>query len=256
MNELSARFAERGANCRYLDAAALEEEEPLLGPKDAGAILLDDEGYVNPRSLHTALRAAFDQLGGHWVCLPALGLASRQGRVGGVETAGGLILGEAVLNTAGAWADRFLLPEEAERLRPRPVRGQIVRLRPSSRRRGIRRVIHMPGTAYMVPHADGTVLVGATAEEVGPFLASTAGGVGEMLAGAREIVPSSTEWRFLRATSGLRPMAADGSLYLEADPGRKGLFHGLGLFRNGILLAPVAASRLARLVLEYLGRKG
>jgi len=256
MTELAEHFRGRGANCRYLGTEELEEEEPLLGPKDAGAILLEDEGYVNSRSLLTALRAAFDHLGGRCVALPALGLASRQGRVAGVETAAGVVLGGAVLNAAGAWAERFLMPEDQERFRARPIRGQLVRLRPPSRPHSIRRVLHMPGTGYLVPHADGSVLAGTTSENVGPFLGNTAGGVAQVLAAARLLVPRSSEWAYLRASSGLRPMAGDGELFLEADSARKGLFHGLGLYRHGILLAPMAAMRLARLVLEYLGHQG
>jgi hypothetical protein len=45
-------------------------------------------------------------------------------------------------------------------------------------------------------------------------------------------------------------------LFLEADSQRRGFFHGLGLYRQGILLAPVASTRLAGMLLDYLGKKG
>jgi glycine oxidase len=252
---LLARFREMGARSRFLDPAQTAAVEPQLGPS-CGSILLDDEGYVSPRSLLTALRAAFDHLGGHWVQLSALGLISRQGRVVGAETAAGIVLGGAVLNAAGAWADLFLSPEDLDRYRLRPIRGQIVRLRPARRTEGIRHVIQMAGVGYLAPRADGTVIAGATSEQVGPFPGNTAGGIASILEGARRLVPASENWAFLAAWSGLRPMAANGELFLEADPLRKGLFHGLGLYRHGILLAPVAATRMARLIVEYLGRQG
>lgn len=256
LQDLALRLGELGARCRYLDPEQLESEEPQLGPKSSGALLLEDEGYVNPRSLHTALRAAFFHLGGQWIQLHVLGLVSRQGRVVGVETSAGVLMGGCVVNAAGAWADRFLLPEDQERHRLRPIRGQSVRLRPHGRQDGIRHVIQLPSVGYLVPRADGSVTAGATSEDVGPFLGTTAGGIEAVLEGARKLVPASAGWGFVSAWSGLRPMAGSGELILEADPARKGLFHGLGLYRHGILLAPVAATRICRMVMEYLGRQG
>jgi len=210
---------------------------------------------VNPRSLHTALRAGFDRLGGRWIGLEALGLVARQGQVAGVETAAGFLAGRCVLNCSGAWAERFLLPEDQARYRVRPIRGQTVRLRPASRHESVQRVIQAPGVGYLVPRADGSVIVGATSEEAGPFSVTTAGGILSLLEAAATLVPAARAWSFLSASSGLRPLAGDGELFLEADSARRGLFHGLGLYRHGILLAPVASTRLAGMALEYLGRK-
>jgi glycine oxidase len=255
LEALTAKFIDLGARARYLDAGETAAHEPQLGVRESGAVLLEEEGYVNPRSLHTALRAAFDRLGGRWVGLQVLGLVARQGAAAGVETTAGVALGRSVINAAGAWADRFLLPEDQARYRVRPVRGQTVRLRPPNRREGIRRVIQVPGYAYLVPRADGSIVVGATSEEIGPFPGVTAEGVQSLLSAVQVLVPVSRFWTFLTAGSGLRPMAGDGELFLEPDSQRRGLFHGLGLYRQGILLAPVASTRLAGMVLDYLGRK-
>ncbi len=255
LEALTAKFIDLGARARYLDPAETAAYEPQLALRDSGAVLLEEEGYVNPRSLHTALRAAFDRLGGRWIALQVLGLVARQGASVGVETTGGVVLGRAVVNAAGAWADRFLLPEDQTRYRPRPIRGQTVRLRPASRRESVRRVIQVPGFGYLVPRADGSVVVGATSEEVGPFPGVTVEGVQSLLSAVQALVPVSRSWSFLSAGSGLRPMAGNGELYLEPDSERRGLFHGLGLYRQGILLAPVASTRLAGMVLDYLGRK-
>jgi len=254
LQALTRRFLELGARARYLDPSETAWQEPQLAARGSGAILLDDEGYVNPRSLHTALRAAFDRLGGRWVGLEVLGLVARQGQTAGVDTTAGIILGRTVANCAGAWGDRFLLPEDLVRVRPRPIRGQTVRLRPPNRQEGVRRVIQVPGVAYLVPRADGSVIVGATSEEIGPFPGVTAGGVESLLSAAITLVPAAQSWAFLSAHSGLRPMAGEGDLFLEPDSARHGLFHGLGLYRQGILLAPVASTRLAGMILEHIGR--
>jgi glycine oxidase len=97
-------------------------------------------------------------------------------------------------------------------------------------------------------------MIGATSEEIGPYPGVTGGGVHSLLQTAISLVPAVERWAFLSATSGLRPMAAEGGLFLEPDSARRGLFHGLGLYRHGILLAPLAATRLAGMVLDSLGR--
>lgn len=254
LEELTQRLRDLGARCSYLSPQEAIGEEPMLTANASGAVLLDDEGYVNPRLLHTALRSAFERLGGQWVPVQALGLAARQGRVVGVETTIGFLPGHAVVNAAGAWGERFLLPEDQRRYRTKPIRGQTVRLRPPSRREGVRHVIQAPGSGYLVPQADGTVVVGATSEDAGPFRVNTAGGIRYLLDLAGRLVASSADWSFVEVSNGLRPLAGDFELVLESDSSRKGLFHGLGLYRHGILLAPVASTRMCRLVCEYLGQ--
>lgn len=252
LRQEAERFRDLGASATFLSSAEARMEEPRLGAV-VGAIRLDDEGYVNTRTLHLALRVMFERLGGEWIPLHGLGLAVRHHRVAGVETANGVVLGGAVLNACGALADRFLLPEDLERYRLRAVRGQALRLRPPTAQETIRRVLHAPGTGYLVPQADGTVIVGATSEQVGPFLDVTAGGVRELLAAGERLLPGLADWSFAGAWSGLRPLAGDGAPSLVADS-RRGLFHALGLYRHGILLAPVAASRLLKMILDDLGK--
>lgn len=248
-------FVEMGASARYLTSVEASEDEPLLGARTSGAILLDEEGYVTTHTLHRALRMGFERLGGEWIPLHALGLVVRKGQIAGVETAAGVVLGAAVLNAAGAMADRFLLPEDQERYRTRAVRGQALRLRPASAREGLRRVVQAPGFGYLVPQPDASVIVGATSEFIGPYPGVTAGGLLSVLEHARILVPAVAEWSFVEAWSGLRPLAGDGEPILAPDT-RKGLFHGLGLYRHGILLAPVATSRLLKMILDHLGRIG
>lgn len=255
LKNLSTRFNDMGAVAQYLYPGEVHKLEPMLAAREAGAILLEDEGYVDPVGLHTALRVCFDRLGGRWVHLPGLGFVIRSQKVVGVETETGVTMGGAVLNATGAAAERFLLPEDLARFRPRAVRGEALRLRPPSWTEGIHHVVQLPGTGYLVPRADGSVVVGATSKESGPQRKTTAGGVRSLLEAAEKVVPEAANWKFIEAWNGLRPLAGSGELILARDQ-RKGLFHGLGLYRHGILLAPVAATRLSKMLLDHLGRQG
>lgn len=243
------QLAAQGIRAEALEASALRELEPDLSAESA--ILFPGEGYVDPRALHDALREAFARRGGRWI--PSRALAFERAPVETtdrehvtVRTAEGIVRGRIVLNAAGVGAGALLGEELRARLRPRPVRGEIVRLRP--RARAIRHLVHKEGGIYLVPRRDGTLLVGATAAEGEPPRV-TAGGVRWLLDRAVEIIPSLNDAEFVEAWSGARPLAGDGTPEVIEDPSGS-LFHGVGLYRNGILLAPLLSAQLEARILE------
>src|SRR5262249_54632612 len=106
-------------------------------------------------------------------------------RIDAVHTPQGLIEGEQYLLTAGAWT--------AELLRPlgwsppiEPVRGQIVLLDPGM---PILSKVLMWGSRYLVPRAEGRILVGSTEEFTGFDKRTTVAGVHDLLQLALKLVP-------------------------------------------------------------------
>ena len=114
------------------------------------------------------------------------------------------------------------------------MRGQIVQVRASGEPLA---TLVCSDEVYLVPRADGTVLLGSTVELVGFRKEVTAGAVRMLLASAARLVPSIAAARFVTAWAGLRPGTPDGLPILGASP-VAGLFFAAGHFRNGILLAP------------------
>jgi glycine oxidase len=97
---------------------------------------------------------------------------------------------------------------------------------------------------YLVPREDGRLIVGATVEERGFETAVTAGGVHELLREAYRLLPEVAELELVDATAGLRPGTPDN--LPRVGPGEvEGLILATGHFRNGILLAPLAAELVA-----------
>jgi glycine oxidase len=119
----------------------------------------------------------------------------------------------------------------------RPVKGQILVLRgdePVAAR--IVESLHV----YLVPRADGRLVVGATVEERGFDTAVTAGGVHELLREAYRLLPEVAELELVETTAGLRPGTPDNAPLV--GPGRlDGLVLATGHYRNGILLTPLTA---------------
>ena len=97
-----------------------------------------------------------------------------------------------------------------------------------------------------VPREDGGVLVGSTLEYVGFRKEVTAGAIGHLLDAAARLCPEVTSARFVTAWAGLRPGTPDGWPVL-GESGVAGLFLAAGHYRNGILLAPATARRMADL---------
>ena len=86
----------------------------------------------------------------------------------------------------------------------RPVKGQILELRAPRRGGALRRIVASE-RVYLVPRADGRLIVGATVEEQGFDTTVTAGGVHELLREAYRLLPDVAELELVEAAAGLRP---------------------------------------------------
>jgi glycine oxidase len=126
-----------------------------------------------------------------------------------------------------------------------PARGQVVELK--CPRPPVERLIFGAG-AYLVPRADGRVLVGSTLEFVGFTKAVTAKGVRDLLIAATRLIPGLEEAEVLRTWSNFRPYTKD-HLPLLGKTSVEGLLLASGHYRTGILLAPATAKIITALAL-------
>jgi glycine oxidase len=221
--ELAVFQAKLGLEVTRLRSREARALEPALSPRVRGAFIVTGDHSVDNRALVHALRAASLAAG-------------VQLRAEAVRSLADLDAGIVIL-AAGAASAR-LLPE----LGVRPVKGQLLHLRGESL---LTRTIRGVDT-YLVPRGDGRLVVGATVEEKGEDVSATAGGVYELLRAAYELVPGVTELAFTEAVVGLRPATADNAPVIGYWDER--LLVATGHYRNGILLAPETARRIADLV--------
>jgi glycine oxidase len=244
--ELRERLGLRVA--RVLPSAA-RRLEPALAPTLRLALEAPDDHAVDPRLACAALAVACERSGvvlrpGHEVA----GVVVERGRVTGVTTAGGeRVACRQVVIAAGPWSGRVGGVPEAARVPVRPVKGQILRLRDPEPDRAhplIERVVRFEG-GYLVPRADGRIVLGATMEERGFDTTVTALAVYELLRDAAELVPGILELVLEEATAGLRPGTPDNAPALGACAALEGLVYATGHHRNGVLLAPVTADLVA-----------
>jgi glycine oxidase len=237
-----------GLEAEWLPPRRCRELEPGLTPSFNGGVHAPGEASVDPRALSAALLAA----------LAAEGVEVRTGaevvdgifegdRLRGVRTAAGEeLLAEATVLCAGAWSGRAEWLPEAARPPVRPVKGQVLELRSPDDEAPCSRILASE-RVYLVPRPDGRLIAGATTEEQGFDTTVLAGGVHELLREAYRLLPEVAEMELVEAAAGLRPGTPD-NLPIVGPGAIDGLLLATGHYRNGILLAPLAAETIADLL--------
>ncbi|HXK20630.1 MAG TPA: glycine oxidase ThiO [Polyangiaceae bacterium] len=229
-----------------LNRSALLAREPSLSRDVAGGLWFEEDATLEPRALLSALRISAEKSGAEFRSGSFVKrIAERGGRAIGVELDNGsLVRGSHVVLAAGSWTS-LLSAQANEKARVVPARGQIVELTTSVPL--LSSVVFGPD-CYLVPRADGRLLIGSTLEFVGFRRGVTAGGAAKLLAAAIRLVPALAEAELSGSWSSFRPYTED-ELPLLGPSATPGLILMSGHYRNGILLAPISAQIVAACVL-------
>jgi glycine oxidase len=231
--------ARDGVSRAWLDADTARRQHPALGPNN-GAVFTQIHGYVDARQLTQAAAVSAERRGARFVRARVSRVAADRGRFV-VETSSGPLQADRVVLAAGAWAGA--IDVDGACVPPlRPVRGQLLHM--GWRGRPLDTILWGP-ECYIVPRVDGTILVGATVEDVGFDEYATAAGVRDLLDAACDMMPEGWGATFLSARVGLRPATPDELPAIGFDSRVKGLLHASGHYRNGVLLAPLTAKLVA-----------
>jgi glycine oxidase len=223
----------RGRPTEWLPASALRAIEPGLGPDVAGGADLPGEHQAEPRALLAALRAACASAGAAVVRARAVALVGGRRAEGALLDDGREARASRVVLAAG-WDAGAL----AGRVPVRPVKGQILRLRPvDGAPLPLERTVRTP-SVYLTPR-DRELVVGATTEDRSDTDV-TAEAVHLLLDEALRVAPGVGELGLAEARAGLRPTTPDGLPAIGEDPD-DGLVWAVGGHRHGILLTPLAA---------------
>lgn len=232
----------RGVDVDWLDGADAHRADPAIAPTVRGALRIPTHGFVNVPQLVTALAQAA-RFGGATFESPTEVIRVEPSKaMVKVVIDGETRECDAVVIAAGAWSSRVriagLPPTEV-----RPIRGQLLHL-------GWPESLPMPkqvvwaDRCYTVPWHDRTLLVGATAEDVGFDERSTAAGVHALLDAVGEILPGAWKASLKEVRVGLRP-APSGSVPLIGPAAHfPRVILATGHFRNGVMLAPLTAARV------------
>ena len=237
---------EQGLEVEWLTGEEAREIEPFVAPGLSAAVHSPTDHQVDNRRLMDALRAAFLAEGGTLHEETSVEAVVPDADRPAVRAADGeQVAADRVVVAAGVWSRELegLTPEARPPVRP--VKGQMIQLQ-RKRPFDLTHVIRGP-EAYLAPKSNGRIVVGATSEEMGFDTTVTAGGLYDLLEGAWEVVPGIRDLPVDDTWAGLRPASRDHAPLLgpSAAPG---IIMATGHYRHGILLTPVTAEEIARLV--------
>ena len=243
LKDSARRLESIGVEHTLLDAREAIAMEPALSTAIVSALRLPRQGYVSAGQLVDALVQGAAKYGVS-VTSARVERIDEGARGVSVQVAHQTFEADAVVVAAGSWS----IPIGAiERVPVIPIRGQLLHLRVNE---SIASQVLWGPQCYMVQWRDLTVLVGATVEDVGFDERTTVEGVRMLLNAAAALVPALDRAQWQQARVGLRPKTEDELPAIGRSSTMPHVFYATGLYRNGVLLAPLTAMLVADLVLE------
>lgn len=246
--ELAARAKwQRAAGAEAVEISPREALKlaPQLSDQIVRALHLPTNRRVDNRKLvqafinAAAVAGAEFREGAHVDAIVASG-----GRAAGVRLGDGSTLAaDVIVNAAGAWAGGIRGLED-DRIRFRPVRGQIICF---DARPGLLGPSLFSGDGIVVPRRDGRILAGSVFEEAGFNKSVTLGAMERILRAAVALVPKLESLPFREAWAGLRPATDDLLPVIGPSPAIANVLYAAGHFRSGILLSALTGEVIADL---------
>jgi glycine oxidase len=201
-----------------IENAQLRELEPALNSRLSHAAYISGEAQVDNREF-----------------LEAVGLALGETRV---ECHWNTFVSDHALPKAGVVIDCRGMGAKSNWHNLRGVRGEIVRLyAPDIELHHMLRLLHPRYPVYIVPRAEGRLVVGATSVESDDRSPVCVRGALELLASAQSVLPALAEARILEFNTQVRPAFPDNLPAIRFDRERRVLQIN-GLYRHGFLLTP------------------
>lgn len=147
---------------------------------------------------------------------------------------------DAYVIASGAWSG-MLSEQLGWHLPVQPIQGQMILFKTPANWLG-QMVMHK-GT-YLIPRKDGHIVCGSSMLDVG-FNTEVNPDIGQQLKqSALHMLPALQDMPVVNAWAGLRPASPLGIPFIGQAPGLANLWLNTGHFRNGLVMAPVAARML------------
>ena len=242
------RAAERlnmlGVEHSLLNGDGVHHHEGELSRSIRRGLLVPAQGYVHVADLMTALVSAASRRGVRTLTDRVVGI-ERSPKGVGIVTSSDRIEASAVVLAAGSWSGRLSVAQSPQ-VPVTPIKGQVVELKfptpPLSH-------VVWSEDCYLVPWRSGSVIVGATVEDVGFDESPTSEALDSLIASAKAVLPQAGFADVRESRVGLRPATRDELPLVGWSSTMPGVCLATGHYRNGILLAPLTAALVAETVI-------
>ncbi|AUS09429.1 glycine oxidase ThiO [Laceyella sacchari] len=235
-----------GQTARWLEPEECLALEPSLHPEVRGGLYLPEDWQVSAPKLTQALASAAKRLGANLVeGTEVRAIEHSPDGTWHVDTAQGHWIADWIVITAGVWS-QSIAQKLGWHLPMTPVKGESLALRPKQPL--FSRTLYGP-ECYLVPKANGEIIVGATERDGAWDEEVTAEAVQRLLQSAFNLVPRLRDSLHTRSWAGLRPGTPNRFPYVGQLGDENRAVIATGHYRNGILLSAATGDAVARLLL-------
>ena len=236
----------RGVTFDWIDASTIRQVEPAVSEAAVAGLLIPAHGFVGAGSLMKVLLESARLAGASFEQPVEAARIDPFGTRVDVTAGNRSYRADWAVVASGSWSSRVRITGATTPV-VRPIRGQLLHLgwtgaRPSRSVWG--------AACYTVPWSDGSLLVGATVEDVGFDEHSTVAGVNELTSAVRRLLPGSAQAAVHAVRVGLRPATPDGLPWIGPLSAAPRVVMATGHYRNGVLLAPLTADLVTRLIVD------
>jgi glycine oxidase len=234
-------------NAHWLDEKEVHQHLPGLSGEVKGGWWYPDDAQVDNRALYETLKAAVNILKIEIIAGNVTEILQNETNILGVKTSQGEYQASHYVLTTGAWTQELLpiIPVS-------PTKGQMLSISPPYQGGDLPlKNVLFGEEIYVVPRRDGTIVLGATSENVGFTSGNTSAGIQALLQGANRLFPQLKDYQILEFWWGFRPATPD-ELPILGSSEWENLTLATGHYRNGILLAPVTVQLIADLILDKI----
>ena len=240
---------------RWIDADEVRQIEPRLTQRARGAVYEEESTQLDSYRLTLALAQAAEKQNARLLLRTVTDLIAADGRVSGVQTAGGDIRCDTVVLAAGTWSAPF------ERIigypiPVKPLKGERLLLRFNGP--PLPALISSPKRGHMISRLDGLLSVGSTGgrdyDTESLFWGDdfdrqpTESAKMELLQRAVDVLPELESAELVQQLAGSRPLSPDRMTIIGPPPGWEGIVLATGHTTKGIHLGPLTG----RIIAEYL----
>ncbi|MBX5086771.1 FAD-binding oxidoreductase [Rhizobium lentis] len=241
LQKLHQKLGDDSADWEMIERSDVETLMPgvKLGSEVCGASLGHRDGHANPLRLLSALQAGIQKLGGT-ILSTRVQTIQRDGGGFSLETGRERYSAQRIVIAAGIGSQA--LGEQVGLGVPlRPQRGQILvteRLIP---------ILPLPASGLRQTR-EGSVMIGATHEDVGFDVSTTGLAAAKLSARALRVIPALADAKLVRQWAGLRVITPDGCPVYAQSKCHPGAF--IALCHSGVTLAAVHAEIIAQAIVD------
>jgi len=240
-------LAAEGIAHQWFEGDGLQSFEPTLSTTALAGLVVPGHGFVQVTPLVTALMASARAHGATCETPAEIILVEQKRDEVRVRVGDRADEFDHVVIAAGSWSRRVRVADVPV-FPVRPIRGQLLHLKWRDSPLPNRSV--WGPRCYTVPWPDGSLLVGATVEDVGFDERSTVAGVRDLLDAVGELLPGAWQASLAEVRVGLRPATVDHLPLLGPLASHPRITMATGHYRNGVLLAPYTVDVVTRQILD------